>query len=112
MFHAGSISISLEYTAGHTIYSRLWISIGFILVCRGLSGLVWLSGRLDGLLLAAFFGAAVGGPVQDALRGVQCLEVLPGAQQGRVVDQRVQQLPARSNPLPAGPLVGPIVLNP
>ncbi len=42
-----------------------------------------------------------GGPVQDALRGLQSLKVLPGAQQGRVVDQCVKQLPARADPLTA-----------
>lgn len=88
------------------------MSLSFILVCWGLSGLDCLGGWLAGLLLAAFLGAVVGGPVQRALGGVQCLEVLPGAQQGRVVDQRVQQLPATANPPTAGRLARPIVLNP
>lgn len=67
---------------------------------------------LGGFLLAAFLRAAIRGPIQDALRGLQRLEVLPGAQQGRVVDQRVQQLPAGANPPTAGRLALPILLNP
>lgn len=82
------------------------------MVCWGLSGLDWLSSCLAGLLVAAFLGAAVGGPIQDALGGLQCLEVLPGAQQRRVVDQSVQQLPARTDPPTAGSLTRPILLNP
>lgn len=82
------------------------------MVCWGLSGLDCLGGWLAGLLLAAFLGAVIWGPVQDTPGGLQCLEVLPGAQQGWIVDQRVQQLPARVNPPTTGRLARPIFLNP
>lgn len=104
------------------------MSISFILVCGGLAGSDWLGCRLDGLRLAASLGAAVGGlvgwlggglvgwpvggPVGGGSRGLLYLEVLPGAQQRRVVDQRVQQLPARDNPPAGGRLVRPVLLNP
>ncbi len=94
-----------------TTLCRSGTLISFILVCRGLSGLDWLGGRLAGLLLAVFLGAVVGGPVQDALWGLQCLKVLPGAQQGRIVDQCVQQLPARANPPTASCLARLTLLN-
>ena len=67
---------------------------------RGGGGLDGLGGRLARLLLAASLGRAV----LHALRGLQRLEVLPGAQQRRVVDQRVHQLPASTNPAAAGRL--------
>lgn len=95
----------------NTLYN-LGISVFFFLVCWGFSGLDCLGGWLAGLLLAAFLGAVIWGPVQDAPGGLQCLEVLPGAQQGWIVDQRVQQLPARVNPLTTGRLARPIFLNP
>lgn len=73
------------------------------LVYRGFGG------RLLRLLLAAFHGAAVGGPVEEVLARLQRLEVLPGSQQRGVVDQRVEQLPATAEPPPSGGLAAPVL---
>lgn len=73
-------------------------STGFILVLIGrLSGRRLARLPLAVCLLAAFWAA-----VEDALQALRCLEVLPGAQEGGVVDQRVHQLPAGANPTTAG----------
>lgn len=54
-------------------------------------------GRL-GLLLAAILQA----PIDKALGGRALLEVLPGAHHGRVVDQRVEELPVAPGSLGTG----------
>lgn len=95
-----------------TPYNFSVISFSFFLDFWSLSGRFWLCCWLAGLPLAAFLGGAVGGAVQDIVRELQCLEMLPGAQQGGVVNQCVQQLPARANPMTAGHLAWFILLNP
>lgn len=87
-------------------------SFSFFLAFRGLSGLCWLCAQLAGLHLAALFGGSVGGAIQDVLRVLQSLKMLPGAQQGGVVNQCVHQLPARANPLTAVRLAWLVLLNP
>lgn len=55
-------------------------------------------------LFAALLRGPVEGSVDEAFRTLT-LEMLPGAHQGRVVDQRVEELPVRSCPLGVGHLV-------
>lgn len=104
----------MKYTAYTVLISISFVLVGLVLCRRDrdrdldrLRVRCWLAS----FFLAAVLAAAVWGPVQDALRGLQRLEVLPGAKQGRVVNQRVQQVPARANPLTAGRLVRRIFLN-
>lgn len=53
------------------------------------------------LFVAPLLGAAVEASVHKALGGLM-VEVLPGAHQGRVVDQGVEELPVPTGPLGAG----------
>lgn len=56
------------------------------------------------LLCARLLDAVVEASIHKALRGLE-LEVLPGAHQGRVVDQGVEELPVPAGPLGARHLV-------
>lgn len=53
------------------------------------------------LLFAPLLGAVAEASVQEAVGGLM-LEVLPGAHQGRVVDQGVEEMPVPAGPLGTG----------
>lgn len=104
-------SLNLKRILAITLYN-LGISVNFLLVCLSFGGLDSLGSWLPSFFLTACLGAVIRGPIQDTLRGLQCLKVLPGAQQGWIIDQSVQQLPAGANPAMTGCLAGYIFLNP
>lgn len=65
--------------------------------------------RLLRLLLAACHRAAVRQPVEKVLSLLLRLEVLAGAEQRGVVDQRVEQLPARAEPPASSGFAAPVL---